>query len=70
MEFIFVFVALFMFVSEVVRLASLASLASLGARFQCGVHMCLVGSAVRTGLAYYCFCCYLGASGYEGIWYD
>ena len=38
-EFICVFMLVFMFASAVGRLASLASLASLGARFHCEVHM-------------------------------
>ena len=41
-EFMLVFVVVFMFVSEVGRLASLASLASLGDCFHCGVHSCFV----------------------------
>ena len=39
-EFICVFMLVFMFVSAVGRLASLASLTSLGAHFHCGVHIC------------------------------
>ena len=34
---------MFIFVSEVGRVVSLAALASLGARFDCGVHSCLCG---------------------------
>jgi hypothetical protein len=51
-EFIIVFVVAFIFASQVRRLASLASLTSLGARFHCGVHVCVCGCVcVRCGSA-------------------
>ena len=62
-EFIIVFVVAFIFASQVRRLASLASLTSLGARFHCGVHVCVCGCVcVRCGSASLALLCSLRAA--------